>query len=58
MKADAILMHREKQIIAVRAKPADKSIIQVSDAPINFYQRSLTWPVVRRLSSSARSLTR
>lgn len=30
MKADAILMHRDKNIIAVRAKPAANSVIQVS----------------------------
>jgi hypothetical protein len=30
MKADSILMHREKNIIAVRAKPAANTVIQVS----------------------------
>ena len=35
MKADAILMHRTKNIIAVRAQQGEQTIVQVS-AVLNF----------------------
>lgn len=31
MKADSILMHKEKNIIAVRAVAADQTVVQVFD---------------------------
>ena len=44
MKADAILMHRSKNIIAVRAQTGDNTIIQVlfSLTLLTLYLRSLT----------------
>jgi hypothetical protein len=35
MKADAILMHRTKNIVAVRAQQGENTIVQVSSQALN-----------------------
>lgn len=46
MKADSILMHREKNIIAVRAAQGEQTVIQVFDMDATQKLKNVTVPDV------------